>query len=154
MAAQRVREILGHHRTAVDRVMQLDRRHNVRGTVVGYPYFQVLMTQIAIRNRIYQIQDGHVMHERRVHHRTDHETPARLWNIRAVLQVVERGVAKRGFHLGDKIVALCQHLQAHVELAGGVGQSEIADGDRVPGSLLQRAEVHLLGCGEDVAQRI
>ena len=136
MAAERVGVRLGDHRTPVYHIMQLNRRHYVRGAVVGKLHFQMLMAQITTRDRIQQLQQSEIVHVRRVHLRADHETTARLRNIRAVLQIVERGVAERGLHLGRQIVAVRQHLQAYVELTRRVGQRKIMDGDRVPCSLL------------------
>ena len=154
VTVKRIREILGNHRTAINRVMQLYRRHNVCFTVICYPHFQILMTQIAVRNRIHQLQESHIMHERGIHHRTNHEATARLRNIHTILQIIECGVAERGFHLRDKIVAMGKHLQTNIELVGGVGQSEVMDRYRVPRTLLKRTEVHQLGSREDVAVSI
>ena len=151
VAVQRVGEVLRDSSTAIHRIVQLDGRHNVSGTVVGDLQGQMLVAEVAIGDGVHQFQHGDIIHKRGIHHRTKHETTGELRNIRTVAQIEECGIAKRGLNLGTQIVTVGEHLQAHIELARGVRQREVVNRNLVPSTLLQRAEIHHLGSGQDIA---
>ena len=155
MAAQRVRHRLRHRRQTVDGIVQLRARKDGLAAVVGDGQRDMLMTEVATGGRVRHVQDGEVMHMRRVHHRTDHETARSLRRIGAVvLQIVERGVPERGLHLVGEVVAGGRHLQAHIELTRHVGQSEVPYRYHVPCVLLERVEGHHIRGRDDLPGRI
>ena len=99
VAVESVGEGLRNGGAAVHRVVHLDGRHNVGGAVVGDANLQVLVAEVTVGDRVHEFEDGHIVHERGIDHRTDHEAAGELRLVHAVVQIEEGGVAERGLDL-------------------------------------------------------
>ena len=150
MAVESVLHRLRDGGLAVDRVFEHGARQDILGTVVGNLHRDVLVAEVAASGRVEQTQQGHIVHVRRIHQSTNHKTTEGLGHVCAIGEVVEGAVTQRGLHLGGKIVTIGEHLDTHIHLVQ-VGQSEILNGDDVPSALLQGAEIHQRGGGDDIA---